>query len=133
VVFCEKSLPMLVAFESPYPLLVEGAAQGVAIRTQARLDFSRFKGVPEPVVSDPVKALRRDVLKEAPQEFNARQPLGSTSSQGARHTQTDAPIAHHRMRFPPSLRHSVTAGPEIAHHPMQFPSSLRHGPARNRA
>ena len=34
-----------------------------------------LRGVPEPVVSDLVKPSRQDVLEEAPQELNARQPL----------------------------------------------------------
>ena len=34
-----------------------------------------LRGVPEPVVSDLVKAARQDVLEEAPEELNARQPL----------------------------------------------------------
>ena len=36
-----------------------------------------LRGVPEPVVSDLVKASRQDVLKEASEELNARQPLGA--------------------------------------------------------
>ena len=36
-----------------------------------------LRGVPEPVVSDLVKASRQDVLEKAPEELNARQPLGA--------------------------------------------------------
>ena len=36
-----------------------------------------LRGVPEPVISHPVKASRQDVLKEAPEELNPRQPLGA--------------------------------------------------------
>ena len=34
-----------------------------------------LRGVPKPVVSDLVKPSRQDVLEEAPEELNARQPL----------------------------------------------------------
>src|SRR4029077_13123285 len=36
-----------------------------------------LRWVPESVVSDSVKALRQDVLKEAPEELNAWQPLST--------------------------------------------------------
>ncbi len=59
-----------------------GWLRGVGRRSQDQehpgtIGVISLRGVPEPVVSDLVKALRQDVLEKAPEELNARQPLGA--------------------------------------------------------
>ena len=44
------------------------------------IELLSLRGVPEPVVSDLVKASWQDVLKETSEELNARQPLGAPAS-----------------------------------------------------
>ena len=69
----------------PRGLISSAVARGVGRRRQDQeqpgtIGLVSLRGVPEPVVSDLVKAARQDVLEEVPEELDARQPLDAHAS-----------------------------------------------------
>ena len=77
----DRSVPSAGSTPPQRPAILGGCAASAGVAriksTQARSDCVSLRGMPEPVVADLVKASRQDVLEEAPEELDARQPLGA--------------------------------------------------------